>query len=256
MPQKTEPDPQPPPPKSATEDMLSYIASFEIKLPKLSLGGLTSAAFEHFNAQLKGQGQPSAEEIAKRFTSNGICSPKEQASNARRQKDWIARRQVEYLRSQIASANPDLTELAAKTRSRDVREAVIYKIYRTIGDSYPGLAQAASEARIRKTRELNAINQEPEPLPPEPEPEAPTVTQAEASNADVELVRRQATQVVNAMLICLQEVHEHLLPEAAKFGVVLDAQAEHAWSMSAWIELARGSKAHWKMPTDRREAAK
>jgi hypothetical protein len=186
------------------------------------------------------------------LSNNGTCSSQEQATNEKRQKDWIAARCVEYLRQRIASDNPGLVELAAKTDSRDVRAGVVYKIYRTISDVYPGLAKAANEAHIRKTRQLEDIHQETEL---ESEPRAPiTKEQLPApwkDTAEVAAVRAQATQVANAMLIVLKEVHEYLVPAAAEAGVVLDSQAAHAWAMSAWICLSNGSKAHWKMPTER-----
>jgi len=131
--------------------MLAYVAAYAIKLPKLSQTNLTMAAFDHYNTGLK-DGQPSAQEIAKKFTVNG--SRDQAGSNHRRQRDWIANRAVDFLRAQIASANPELTELAARTSSRQVREVVIGKIYNVIGAEYPYLAQVAAEARIRNSREF------------------------------------------------------------------------------------------------------
>ena len=44
---------------------------------------------------------------------------------------------------------------------------------------------------------------------------------------------------------------ECLVPMARNFGVELDSDGENSWAMSCWIALAQGSKAHWKMPTER-----
>jgi hypothetical protein len=57
-------------PKNTTES----VEGFELKVPELSLGGLTSAAFEYFNQQLKGENEPTAEEITNSFKNNGGSS--------------------------------------------------------------------------------------------------------------------------------------------------------------------------------------
>jgi hypothetical protein len=57
---------------------------------------------------------------------------------------------------------------------------------------------------------------------------------------DLELVKRQITQICNAQLFFLREVHEYLVPMARKFGVELDAAGESSWAMSCWIEPLLG----------------
>jgi hypothetical protein len=237
------------------EQQLDEIVETEIKLPKLTPSALTALAFEHFDKQRKGDGSPTAEEVSKFFLSNnGVCSSQEQTANERQQKDWIAARCVEYLRSQIAADNPGLVKLAATTSDRDVREACVHRIYTAIGRAFPSLAKAASDARIRKLRDLAAIRQESLP----PEPAALTVTmireqlpEAWKESAEVTAVREQATQVANLILTCLSEVNDYVLPAAAAAGITIDAQQAAALTMNMLICLQNGSKAHWKMPTER-----
>ena len=52
------------------EQQLDGIASADIKLPKLSYSILQGLAYEHYNQQRKGEGAPSADEVAKSFLSN------------------------------------------------------------------------------------------------------------------------------------------------------------------------------------------
>jgi hypothetical protein len=250
------------------EQQLDGIAATDIKLPKLSHSVLQGLAFEHYNQQRKGDGAPTADEVAKGFLSNnGVCSSTEQADNERKRKDWIAGRCVEYLRHRIAAENPALVELAATTDSHDLRAGVVYKIYRSIGEAFPSLAKAANEARIRKTQQLDAINQAP-PFPPNPEffnsltlenskAEPPTVTptmtkeQLPEAWKDDAIIQGQANQIGNLILISLRMVHQYIKPAAAASGIALDEQSLHAWSVSCFIEMCKSSKAHFKLSTER-----
>ncbi len=238
------------------EALLDQIASAEVKLPKLAPSVLCALALEHFDKQRKGEGAPRAEAVAKSFLStNGTCSSQEQAANEKRQKEWIAGRIVEYLRHRIADDNPALVELAASTLDRDVREACVHKIYTAIGAAFPSLAKSASEARIRKIRELAAIRQEP--LPPEPPTAAPTGVMAKEMLPDAwkddAIIQGQANQVANLMLVCLRTVHQYLKPAAGASGIALDEQSLHAWSVTCFIEMCKSSKAHFKLSPEREQ---
>jgi hypothetical protein len=81
--------------------------------------------------------------------------------------------------------------------------------------------------------------------------EAGNIRTAPGSKEDMEGVIAQTRQICNAMTVVINEIHNYLVPRAAEFGVVLDAQAEHAWAMSAWITISRDSKAQYRMPPRR-----
>jgi hypothetical protein len=236
------------PTQSATSDCIAWLKTIELKLPKLSSASLMREAFAHYDAQLP-DGQAKAEEIVVGFLRN---VSRDQESSARRRKEkWVNNCVLGYLRNQIALSNPEITKLAEKTKSQAIRNAVIAKIYDAVKSQYPRLAQEIAEARARalgKTNGKAAV-----------QPDG-NGSQAEASVAEEQLpeawkedaiVRGQVTQVVNLMLICLKEVHHYLVPTAAASGITVDADAARAWAVSAFIEICKSSKAHFKLSPER-----
>lgn len=238
---------------------LEQVQTYEIKIPKLSAGGLQALAFEHFNNQLKGESQPTAEEIVATFKTNGASTPKEKASKERQQKDWVAARCVEYLRTRIAEMNNPLVLLASKTKSPEARERTVWKIYSAIAGTYPDLAKAASEARIHKARQIAEIYQNSAPaVATEPLPEAKKDADDDAA---VAAVREQAVedaegdlnQIANTQFRVLQKIHGYLVPLCSKHGITIDSQQASALVMNMLIQ-SFFQRTHQKMPRTKLEA--
>jgi hypothetical protein len=236
---------------SGTESMIQWIQSIQVQLPKLSPMALQSEAFDHYDRSLK-NGEPTATKIAA-----GIMNVPDldQRDAAARRSEWSRSRCVEYLRSEAARLNKELADLAQRTNSEAVKVAVIDAIYGAIVSGYPHLKTEAADAAVRQKLKLNgktsaaAMSKTPEPVAPVSPAEPPKTTLAGV--ADVELVQKQATQVANLILVCLREVNDYIVPQAQASGITLDAAAQHAWAMNMAISLSSGSKAHWKMPTER-----
>ena len=241
-------------PESEATQLIQWIRSTAIQLPKLSAMALQSAAFDHYNKGLK-DGEPTAAKIAA-----GLMNLPEldQKTAAARRSEWSRSRCVEYLRFQAATLNKELVEIAEKTKSEAVKVAIVDAIYGAIVTGYPHLKTEAADMAVRRKLELAGngrktsaavMSQAAEPEPSTATPGAPKATLAGV--ADVELVKRQANQVANLILTCLTTVADYVVPQAQAAGITLDAQAQHAWAVTCFIELARGSKAHWKLPTER-----
>lgn len=240
------------PAQSGTDSMVAWIASIQVQLPKLSPMALQSEAFDFYDKGIK-NGEPTAAKIAQ-----GIMNlpDLEQRDAAARRSEWSRSRCVEYLRFQAAVLNKELADVAQRTKSDAVRVAVIDAIYKAILTEYPHLKAEAADMSARQKLKLAkggkngaAAMSKPEPVAPIVVSEAPKATLGGITDED--LVQRQATQVANLILVCLKEVNDHVVPQAQAAGITLDAQAQHAWTMAMLIELARGSKAHWKMPVER-----
>jgi hypothetical protein len=182
----------------------------------------------------------------------------EQKTAAARRSEWSRSRCVEWLRSEIFRLNEELVDVAQRTKSEAVKVATVDAIYGAIIAAYPHLKAEAADMAVRKKLELArngrktsaaAMSQTAEPEPSAVTPGAPKATLA--SVADVETAQKQATQVANLILLCLRECAEYIVPKAQAAGITIDSQQQHALAMNMIITLSSGSKAHWKMPTER-----
>ena len=73
-----------------------------------------------------------------------------------------------------------------------------------------------------------------------------------STETEMEMVVSQAIQVANCQLVAIRETHGYLKRKAAEYGIILTEQDLHAWSVSAWLELAK-AKAWLRMPATRFE---
>jgi hypothetical protein len=66
----------------------------------------------------------------------------------------------------------------------------------------------------------------------------------------MEMVVSQAIRIANCQFIAIRETHGYLKRKVAELGIPLSEQELHAFSMSAWLELAK-AKAWQRLPPTR-----
>jgi hypothetical protein len=213
---------------SAGADMISWIQSLLIQLPKLSPMALQSAAFDFYDKSLK-NGEPTAAALAA-----GIMNvPQlEQKDAAARRSEWSRSRCVEFLRFEAARLNKELTEVAEKTKSEAIKAAVIDQIYSAIIAAYPHLKAEAADMAVRQKLKLGkngktsaaAMSQAVEPEAPAATPETPKTTLAEAKQDAAADGAADMIQIAHTQLQALRTVYSYLLPLAAAEGITIDAQ--------------------------------
>jgi hypothetical protein len=165
-----------------------------------------------------------------------------------KRRTWIEQRCIELLRGRIAIVHPQLTDLARETTSRRIKSAIVSKIYSAIAAGYPQLADAAADVCARKQLaippESSAQKSQggvqvdldiEETIPGEEIPDA-----AKAQSAmEAESIEPRVRQVTHLALLCLKDVKEYLVPEAAKEDIGIDSASVHAWAMTIFLALTR-----------------
>jgi hypothetical protein len=246
------------PAQSAGSDMLNWIRSLSVQLPKLSPMALQSSSFDFYDASLK-NGEPTAAKIAA-----GIMNlpDLEQRDAAARRSEWSRSRCVEWLRSEAARLNVELVQIAEKTKSEAVKVAVIDAIYGAIVASYPHLKNEAADMSARQKLKLTkaskngaAVSQAPEPVAPNVVSEAPKATLAQAKLDAVAEAEGDLSQIGNTQLAALRLVHQYVIPAAAAEGITIDALQANALVMNAIIQ-AFMQRSHHKLPRTRSEVSK
>jgi hypothetical protein len=71
-----------------------------------------------------------------------------------------------------------------------------------------------------------------------------------STEAEMEIVVSQAIRIANCQFIAIRETHGYLKRKVAELGIPLSEQELHAFSMSAWLELAK-AKAWQRLPATR-----
>jgi hypothetical protein len=215
------------PAQSACADMIQWIKSSQVQLPKLSPMALQSAAFDFYDKGLK-PGEPTAAKLAA-----GIMNLPEldQKTAAARRSEWSRSRCVEYLRTEIFRLNKEIADMAGRTKSEAVKVAVIDVVYNAIINAYPHLKLEAADMAVRKKLELArngkngaaVMSKVAEPEAPAVAPEASKMTLAEAKADAAADGEADMVQIINTQLAALRLVHTYLVPAAAAEGITIDA---------------------------------
>jgi hypothetical protein len=246
------------PAQSAASDMVAWIASIQVQLPKLSAMGLQSAAFDYYDRSIKPE-EPTAAKIAA-----GIMNlpDLEQRDAAQRRSEWSRSRCVEFLRAQAAVLNKELADVAQRTKSDAVRVAVIDAIYKAILTEYPHLKAEAADMSARQKLKLTkagkngaAVSQAPEPVAPIVVSETPKATLAQAKLDAADDAEGDLTQIGHAQLAALRLVHQFVIPAAQASGITVDATQASGLVMNAIIQMFH-QRSHFKLPRTRSEVMK